>query len=150
MLEVLSVPGVYNAIKALHVISIIAWMAGLLYLPRLFVYHADTPLGSDKSETFKIMERRLLRIIMNPAMCAAWLFGLLMLAANPELLGMAWMHVKLTGVILMTGVHHVFARFFKAFRDDRNVKPARYYRIWNEIPTLLMIIIVIMAVVEPF
>lgn len=125
-------------------------MAGLLYLPRLFVYHAEARAGSDVIETLKVMERRLLKYIMNPASFAVWIFGLLMIYANPAVLSGGWMHVKLTCVILMTGLHHVFARWVKTFASDKNTRPAKFYRIMNEVPTVLMIIIVIMAVVEPF
>ena len=140
----------YGYLKAFHIISIIAWMAGMLYLPRLFLYHADAEKGSELSETFKIMERRLLRIIMNPAMVAAWVFGCLMLWVNSGLLSDGWMHVKLAGIVLMTILHHVFVRWWKKFDRDENDKPAGFYRLWNEAPTLLMILIVIMAVAEPF
>lgn len=139
----------YLWIKAFHIISVVAWMAGMLYMPRLFVYHADAPAGSELSETFKIMERRLLRVIMNPAMIAAWLFGGLMLWANPGQLGEGWMHIKLTAILLMTAIHHVYVRWWKSFLKDENKHNARYFRIWNEVPAVLMIIIVIMAVAEP-
>ena len=140
----------YLWLKALHIISVIAWMAGMLYLPRLFVYHADAEKGSDKSETFKIMERRLMRLIINPAMIAAFLFGILMLVANTGLLQQPWMHVKLTLVILMSAIHGLFSRWRKAFERDLNTRPAKFYRIWNEVPTLLLVLIVILAVVKPF
>lgn len=140
----------YRWLMAFHIISIIAWMAGMLYLPRLFVYHADAEKGSDKSETFKIMERRLMRLIINPAMIAAFLFGILMIVANPQLLHEPWMHSKLTLVILMTAVHGLFSRWRKAFEQDRNTRPAKFYRIWNEVPTLLMVMIVILVIVKPF
>lgn len=140
----------YLWVKALHIISIIAWMAGLLYLPRLFVYHAQAKKDSELSETLKIMERRLLRFIMNPAMMTSWLFGLLMIAANPALFENGWMHVKFLFVILLTGAHMFFARMRKIFEKDENDKDARFYRLMNEVPTLFMIIIVIMAVAEPF
>lgn len=140
----------YNWIKALHVISVMAWMAGLLYLPRLFVYHAQAGAGSETANTFVIMERKLLKIIMNPAMIAAWIFGLLMIYANPELFKQGWMHVKFTGVLAMTGMHMVYAKWRKALETGENVKPHTFYRIWNEVPAVLMIIIVIMAIVEPF
>lgn len=140
----------YDWLRALHIISVIAWMAGMLYLPRLFVYHADAIAGSDKSETFKVMERKLMRIIMNPAMIAAWTFGLCLLAARPDLMQMGWMHVKLLGIVVMTGLHHVFARWMKKFARDENTRPAKFYRIWNEVPALVMVVIVIMAVAEPF
>lgn len=140
----------YLWFKALHVISIIAWMAGMLYLPRLFAYHATVDRRSEMSSTFKAMERRLLRFIMNPAMVAAWLFGLLMLWGNPGLLEQGWIHVKLTGVVLLTVLHHVFARWRKVFDKDENERPAKFYKLWNEVPTVLMVVIVIMAVAEPF
>jgi putative membrane protein len=140
----------YSLIKALHIISVIAWMAGMFYLPRLFAYHAESEKGSDKSETFKIMERRLLRIIINPAMIATFLFGGLMIAANTELMQNGWIHVKLFLVVLMTVCHGMFARWRKVFMRDANTRPAKFYKIWNEVPTLLMIAIVIMAVMKPF
>lgn len=140
----------YLWIKAFHIIAVIAWMVGMLYLPRLFVYHADAEKGSDKSETFKIMERRLMRIIVNPAMIVAWVLGGLMLWINPDLLHQGWMHVKLLMVILMSGVHGMFSRWRKQFERDENTRSAKFYRIWNEVPTLFLIIIVIMAVAEPF
>jgi len=140
----------YLWIKALHIISVIAWMAGILYLPRLFVYHADAQPGTELSETLKIMERRLLRIIMNPAMILTWIFGVLMFWANPDLFSEGWMHVKLTGILLMTGYHHVLVKWMKKFRNDKNEKTAKYYRIANEVPTVIMIVIVLMAVAKPF
>lgn len=140
----------YSLIKALHLISVIAWMAGMFYLPRLFAYHAESEKGSDKSETFKIMESRLLRIIINPAMIATFLFGGFLIAANPGLMEQGWIHVKLFLVILMTACHGLFARWRKVFMRDANTRPARFYKIWNEVPTLLMIVIVIMAVMKPF
>tara|TARA_Y100001001_G_scaffold160465_1_gene183136 strand:- start:570 stop:1019 length:450 start_codon:yes stop_codon:yes gene_type:complete len=140
----------YLWLKALHIISVICWMAGLLYLPRLFVYHVDAKKGSKQSEDFKIMEWRLFKFIMNPAMIAAWVFGGAMLYANLGLLSAGWMHAKLTMVILMTGFHHVLLKWLKAFKNDENKKSAKYYRIANEIPTVLMLAIVILAVVKPF
>ena len=140
----------YLWLKALHVISVIFWMAGMAYLPRLFVYHAEAKVGSDKSETFKIMERRLLRGIINPAMIAAFLFGGLMIWANPELMHQGWFHVKLTLVILMTAFHGFFARWRKAFDRDENVHSSRFFRIINEAPPVLVVFIVILVVVKPF
>lgn len=140
----------YLWIKALHVISVISWMAGLLYLPRLFVYHADADKGSELSETLKIMERRLLRIIMNPAMIAAFVFGLCMIWANPLLMKQGWMHGKLLLVALLTVFHHLLGRWRKAFLRDENKRPAKFYRRVNEAPTLLMIGIVIFVIVQPF
>lgn len=140
----------YEWVRALHIISVIAWMAGMLYLPRLFVYHAESETGSDKSETFKVMERRLLRIITNPAMILTWIFGICMLWANPALLSAPWMHIKLTAVVVMSGIHGMLSKWRKDFAADKNTKSAKFYRIINEVPTVLMIIIVIMAVAEPF
>ncbi len=141
----------YPWLKALHVIAVIAWMAGLLYLPRLFVYHAQSAHGSAESELFKVMERRLLRAIMNPAMVAVFLFGGLLLV-TPGVVDWAagWIWVKLAGITGLTVVHHLFARWRKEFAADRNRRPARFYRIANEVPTLLMIVIVIMVIVRPF
>ncbi len=138
----------YEWIKALHVISVIAWMAGLLYLPRLYVYHAMVEAGSVRAETFKLMERRLLKAIMNPAMIASWGFGLAMLYMNPGLLSEIWMMIKIVCIIGMTAAHMVFGKMRKELEKDRARKDS-VYRIWNEAPTILMIIIVIMAVVEP-
>jgi len=141
----------YEWLRALHIIAVISWMAGMLYLPRLFVYHAESETGSEKSETFKIMERRLLKFIMNPAMGAAWILGLSMLYANPAMLeGQGWMHVKLLFVVLMSGVHGMLSAQVRKFANDQNTKSAKFYRVLNEVPTLLMIGIVILAVVQPF
>ena len=139
----------YDVLKALHIVSVIAWMAGLLYLPRLFVYHAEAGPGTPQSETFKVMERRLLRAIMNPAMIAVWVFGLL-LAWQANWWMAPWFHAKLLLVVLLTVVHHVYARWRKDFEADRNTKPARTFRYWNEVPTLLMIGIVFIVVLKPF
>lgn len=139
----------YEVLKALHIIAVIAWMAGLLYLPRLFVYHADAERGSAQSETFKVMERRLLRGIMNPAMIAVWLFGGL-LVWKGEWWSAPWWHAKMLLVVVLTGVHHLYGRWRKDFAADRNTRPARYYKWWNEVPTLLMIGIVFLVVLKPF
>jgi putative membrane protein len=141
--------GLYPWIKALHVIAIIAWMAGMLYLPRLFVYHADAAPGSVQSETFKVMERRLLRAIINPAMLVTWIAGLWLAWKGFGFSG-GWLHAKLAAVVALSGVHGYFAGAVRRFSEDRNTKPARHWRIMNEIPTLLMVIIVIMVVVKPF
>ena len=140
----------YEIVKALHIISIIAWMAGLLYLPRLYVYHADTTIGSVRAETFKVMERRLLKAIMNPAMIASFLFGIWMLVLIPELLLETWMQVKIVCVLGMAGCHGVFSKMRRQLENDVPPRPGRVYRIWNEVPTVLMIIIIVMAVVKPF
>jgi putative membrane protein len=139
----------YQWIKALHVISVISWMAGMFYLPRLFVYHSEAEPGSDMSETFKTMERRLLRFIMNPAMILTWVFGLWLLYLS-EAWREYWMMGKIALILAMTVLHHVYALWRKDFAADRNVRPARFYRMANEAPTLLMIGIVILVVVQPF
>jgi putative membrane protein len=139
---------VYEILKALHIVAVIAWMAGLLYLPRLFVYHADAPPGSPQSETFKVMERRLLRGIMNPAMIAVWIFGLA-LAWQGNWWHAGWWQMKFSLVVGLTLVHHLYGRWRKDFAEDRNRRPARYYRWWNEVPTLLMVAIVFLAVLKP-
>ena len=139
----------YEIVKALHIISVIAWMAGLLYLPRLFVYHADTSIGSVQAETFKVMERRLLKAIMTPAMIASFLFGGWMLALAPVLFLESWMQVKIAAVIGMAACHGIFAGMRRRLENDEAPRRARSYRIWNEVPTLLMVVIVLMAVVKP-
>lgn len=139
----------YEWIKALHVLAVISWMAGMLYLPRLFVYHAGTAPGSETSETFKVMERRLSRAIMTPAMIVAWLSGL-WLAWQAGFFRSGWMHGKLTLVFLMSGVHGALMGRLRAFAEDRNVKSAAYFRVMNEVPTVLMIAIVILVIVKPF
>jgi putative membrane protein len=139
----------YEILKALHIVAVIAWMAGLLYLPRLFVYHADAEKGSKQSETFKVMERRLLRGIMNPAMIMAWVFGLA-LAWRSDLWMAGWLQAKFAVVVALTIVHHLYSRWRKAFEADQNARPARFYRWWNEVPTVLMIAIVFLAVLKPF
>ena len=138
----------YPWIKALHVIAVIAWMAGMLYLPRLFVYHAAAAPGSALSETFKIMERRLLRAIIDPAMGATWILGLTLAWVQDWTQG--WLIAKFILVLAMSALHGVYARWFKDFATDRNTRPARVYRIANEIPTLLLIAIVILVIVKPF
>ena len=139
----------YEVIKALHIISVIAWMAGLLYLPRLFVYHVDTPLGSVQAETFKVMERRLLKAIMTPAMITSFIFGIWMLVLAPALLTEIWMIIKIVCVFGLAGCHGLFSRMRRDLENDKLPYSSKVYRIWNEAPTLLMIIIVIMAVVKP-
>ncbi|MBL26553.1 MAG: TIGR00701 family protein [Rhodospirillaceae bacterium] len=136
--------------KALHVISIIAWMAALLYLPRLYVYHVDAEPGSTLSETLKVMERRLLRAIMTPAMVASYVFGGLLLASGAVDLSGGWLHAKLALVVLLTVMHGAMARWRRAFAEDRNQRSTRFFRMMNEVPTLLMIGIVILVIVKPF
>lgn len=137
-------------VKALHVISVIAWMAGMMYLPRLFVYHADSVRGSIQSETFKIMERRLYRGIITPAMIATYLFGLIMIFAGLVDWHQGWPWVKAVFVIALTGYHGMLGRYRRGFAEDRNDKSSRFFRSINEIPFLFMIIIVIMVIVQPF
>ena len=139
----------YEILKALHIVAVIAWMAGLLYLPRLFVYHADAENGSKQSETFKVMERRLVYAIMEPAQGAVWILGLL-LAWRGDWWASGWFQAKIVLALLMTGVHHVYGRWRKTFEADRNTRPASYYRWWNEVPTVLMIAIVFLVVLKPF
>jgi putative membrane protein len=139
----------YEWLKAFHLIAAIAWMAGMLYLPRLFVYHCEADPGSRQSETFKVMERRLLRFIINPAMIATWLLGL-WLAWQGGMYRAGWFEVKFMLALALVGVHGVFVRCVKDFAADRNRRSQKYYRIINEIPTVLMIAIVILAVVKPF
>ena len=143
----------YPWIKTLHILSVISWMAAMLYLPRLFVYHASEAKPGDKmSETFKIMERRLLRGIMTPAMIATWVFGLAMVA-TPGIIDFQsdiWFYVKLLSIISMTGVHMWLAKQRRRFAEDANIYSGRTYRIINEVPAVLMIIVVVMVIVRPF
>jgi putative membrane protein len=140
----------YGILKALHVISIIAWMAGLLYLPRLFVYHANVAVGSEMSETFKVMERRLLKAIMNPAMISSWIFGLWIIWLNPDWMSQGWLHAKLALVIAMTISHMAMGRWRREFAEDRNTHSHKFYRVANEVPTLLMLVIVFLVILKPF
>jgi protoporphyrinogen IX oxidase len=139
----------YGWIKALHIIAVIAWMAGMLYLPRLFVYHCEAEAGSKQSETFKLMERRLLRVIINPAMVVTWLAGLYLAWAG-HWFSASWLHAKLVLVLVLSGVHGFFSRCVKDFAAGRNLRSQRFYRFINEIPTLLMVLIVILVVLKPF
>ena len=140
----------YPWTKAFHVIALIAWMAGMLYLPRLFVYHCDMQRGSAESERFKVMEHRLLRQIINPAMIATWTFGI-MLVLTPGIVDWSapWWHIKLAAVLLMSGFHGAMSKWKRLFMEDRNTKPHRFYRIANEVPALLLVVIAIMIVVRP-
>ena len=139
----------YLWVKSFHLIAVISWMVGLLYLPRLFVYHAMVEADSVRAQTFKLMERRLLKVIMNPAMFLSWALGIWLIYKNPVLLEMLWMWVKFFCVIMMTALHMVFSRMRRQLEQDNGLSD-KVYRWWNEIPTILMIVIVIMAVVEPF
>ena len=138
-------------LRALHVIAVIAWMAGMLYLPRLYVYHCGAAPGSEASEMLKVMERRLLRAIINPAMIAVFILGgLLLVTPGAVDWSKGWIYVKLALVLALAAAHGLFARWRKDFAADRNRHSARFYRVWNEVPTALMIAIVILAVVRPF
>lgn len=140
---------VYLWIKALHIIAVISWMAGLFYLPRLFIYHTDAVPGSEKSETFKIMEQRLVRVIMNPAMMISWVLGLYLAWSVYGFSG-GWLHAKIGLVMLLTLIHVYFTRSARRFARDENTRTARHWRLMNEVPTVLMILIVILVVVKPF
>lgn len=141
----------YPWTKALHVVSMVAWMAGMFYLPRLYVYHCATQPGSTDSERFKVMEYRLLRQIINPAMIATWLFGT-MLVLTPGIIDWSsgWWHVKFLCVLLMSGFHGAMSKWRRQFLDDRNTRSENFYRIANEVPTLLLMVIVVMVIVRPF
>jgi protoporphyrinogen IX oxidase len=139
----------YLWVKAVHVIAVIAWMAGMLYLPRLFVYHCEAEAGSQQSETFKVMERRLLRAIINPAMTVAMILGF-MLAADLDAWGEVWLQAKIVLFLAMGWIHGYFSRWRRDFAADKNRHSAKFYRYMNEIPTVLMIVIVILVIVKPF
>jgi putative membrane protein len=141
--------GMYLWLKAFHVIAVIAWMAGMLYLPRLFVYHCEAEAGSKQSETFKVMERRLLRAIINPAMIVSWVLGL-WLAWEGGFLKSGWLLGKLALVLILSGLHGFLSRCVREFAADRNVHSQKFYRVLNEVPTVLMIGIVILVIVKPF
>lgn len=138
----------YETLKALHVIAVISWMAGMLYLPRLFVYHADAAVGSELSETLKVMERKLLRYIMNPAMIIVWGLGLV-LAIKYGFIQQGWLHAKMGLVVLMSGAHGAMAGYRRKFAEDRNMKSAKFFRIFNEVPTVLLIGIVLLVYLKP-
>jgi protoporphyrinogen IX oxidase len=141
--------GLYPWLKAFHVIAVISWMAGMLYLPRLFVYHCGAERGSVQSETFKVMERRLLRIIINPAMVLTWVLGL-WIAWEGAWYRAGWFQVKVVLVVLMSALHGLMARWVHDFAVDQNRHSQRFFRLINELPTLLMIAIVILVIVKPF
>jgi putative membrane protein len=139
----------YLWLKAFHIIAVIAWMAGLLYLPRLFVYHATAKLGSEQSETFKVMERRLLSYIMTPAMIVTWILGIALVLQGAWFKA-GWLHAKLVLVLILSGLHGAMSKWTRQFAADRNTHSPKFYRIINEVPTVLLIAIVILAVVKPF
>ncbi len=142
---------IYPWIKALHIMAVLAWMAGLFYLPRLFVYHAErASVGSELDHTFQIMEEKLLRVIMNPAMIVAWIAGLIMIGLGAFDWGAAWSWIKIVSVILMTAAHGWMSARRKEFAAGKNTRSGRTYRIFNEVPTLLMLFIVIAVIVRPF
>ena len=142
----------YLLLKSLHIIAVIAWMAGMLYLPRLFVYHADVPPESESSQLLKIMEKRLLRYIINPAMIAVFVLGILLMIETGAGMsgGQGWMHAKIFLVLVLAGIHGLLARHRKQFLNDKNTKSSKYYRILNEVPTLIMIFVVLLVVMKPF
>jgi putative membrane protein len=139
----------YPWLKAFHIIAVIAWMAGLLYLPRLFVYHCDVTPGSAEDERFKTMERKLMRVIINPSMIIVWILGLT-LAHTLDAWGQGWFHAKLLLVIALSGLHGMLSRWRRDFENGRNTKSQRFFRIINEVPAVLMAAIVILVVVKPF
>jgi putative membrane protein len=139
----------YPWLKAFHIIAVIAWMAGMLYLPRLFVYHCETAVGTPEYERFALMERKLMRVIINPSMIAVWVLGLA-LAAALGVWSAPWFHAKLALVVVLSGMHGMLSRWRRDFEQGRNTKTQRFYRIVNEIPAVLMVLIVILVVVKPF
>ena len=139
----------YEIIKALHVLSVISWMVGLLYLPRLFVYHSQAQVGSVQAETFKVMERRLLTAIMTPAMIASFIFGIWLISLNHGLIYETWFQIKFIAVIFMGGIHGKLSKMRRLLENDEKPLSSKVYRIWNEVPTIFMILIVFMAVVKP-
>jgi protoporphyrinogen IX oxidase len=139
----------YEWLKAFHVIAVISWMAGMLYLPRLFVYHCEAEKGSKQSETFKVMERKLLRVIINPAMILTWVLGLTLVWLGHWHTA-PWMHAKFGLVILLSALHGLLVRYWRDFEADRNTRSQKFYRIINEVPAILMVGIVILVIVKPF
>lgn len=140
----------YPLILAFHIIAMVAWMAGMLYLPRLFVYHAGAAHGSELSETLKVMERRLLKFIINPAMIATFIFGIMLVWLQPVYLQTGWFPVKVGLVLLMSAVHGFYVGSVRRFANDQNKRSAKFWRIMNEVPTVLMIIIIILVTTKPF
>jgi len=140
----------YDIIKSLHILSVISWMVGLLYLPRLFVYHADAEIGTVRAETFKVMERRLLKAIMNPAMIASFIFGIWMIMLSHGLVFETWFQIKVVAVLAMAACHGKFSKMRRLLENDVQPLSSKTYRIWNEVPTVLMIIIVFVTVLKPF
>lgn len=149
LLGALAPVGAVAWIKTLHVLAVISWMAGMLYLPRLFVYHSQATPGSETSETFKVMERKLLEYIINPAMIVTWVAGLWLAWQVFGFRG-GWLHGKIALVVLLSGVHGFFAGSVRRFEQDRNTRGHRFWRMMNEVPTALMVLIVILVIVKPF
>ena len=139
----------YDIIKALHILSVISWMVGLLYLPRLFVYHADAEIGTVRAETFKVMERRLFKAIMTPAMISSFIFGTWLIALNHGLVFETWFQIKVVAVLAMAACHGKFSKMRRLLENDIQLLSSKAYRIWNEVPTILMIIIIFMSVLKP-
>ena len=139
----------YDVIQALHLLSVISWMVGLLYLPRLFVYHAEAEIGTVRAETFKVMERRLLKAIMTPAMVASFIFGMWLIALNHGLVFETWFQIKVVAILAMAACHGKFSKMRRLLENDVQPLSSKTYRIWNEVPTVLMIIIVFLAVLKP-
>ena len=139
----------YDVIKALHILSVISWMVGLLYLPRLFVYHADAEIGTVRAETFKVMERRLFKAIMTPAMISSFIFGTWLIALNHGLVFETWFQIKVVAVLAMAACHGKFSKMRRLLENDIQLLSSKAYRIWNEVPTILMIIIIFMSVLKP-
>ena len=140
----------YDVIKALHILSVISWMVGLLYLPRLFVYHAEVKVGSVRAETFKVMERRLLKAIMTPAMITSFIFCVWMITLNHGLVFETWFQVKVAAVLAMAACHGKFSKMRRLLENDVQPLSSKIYRIWNEVPTVLMISVVFLACLKPF
>lgn len=141
--------GFYLWAKVMHIVSVIAWMAAMLYLPRLFVYHSEAGPGSPQGETFKIMERRLLRAIMTPAMLSTWYFGLWLAWSGFGFMG-GWLHAKIAAVLVLSGMHGYFAGAVRRFAEDRETRSSRHWRVLNELPAVLMVVIVILVVIKPW
>lgn len=141
----------YLSLKAAHIIAFVAWMAAIFYLPRLYVYHVETGLTGPQAETFKVMERRLLKVIMTPAMVATWVFGIAMISVNPSIMaGAGWLHAKLVLLLLMSGFHGYLSALLKKFEAGTVTQDGKFFRLINEVPTVLLIAIVILAVLRPF
>jgi len=141
---------IYLSVKALHLIALISWFAGLFYLPRLFVYHAENQTKPDCCHMLEVMERKLLRFIMNPAMVLAWGFGLTLVMLNPAAAQGGWFHVKMALVVVLSGYHMSLAVYRRRFAEGRNVKSGKFFRLYNEVPTLILLIVVFLAVLKPF